>query len=293
MKRHEVSLVQGVAKVGDITVSGGLHQLALDVGIGDHDVHIECGAAPRHPAADAAESDDEHGFAPEFGQPACVAGVVTAGASQPVHHHHLPGYCDHQTHGLLRHGHRVRLANDSERYAASGQRVDIDIVVPDPVARDDLQPGRHRDRLGPKRRQSKEEAVEVCDARVEIGGRRVAQHRVIDVGPRVQECLGRFVDRAGDQNIRHFMCFPPPKMPCPISIATGGSHFIGSSKFRPVSYRLTKADAARPADGILFRNARDHHHRANMALAAAPVNQRVQQVAHRQPARVARTPGGG
>ena len=205
VQRYEVGLLQGVAKVGDMTVSGGLDRVARDVGIGDHDGHVERGAAPRHLAADAAEPDDEHGLAPQFGQYAGVACVVPAGAGQPVHHHQLPGNRDHHPQGELRHGHRVGLADDRERYAAPGQCVDVDQVKSDSEARDHLQPGRLRDRVGVERCEPQQQAVDIGDPRLDIGDRRRAQHLVIDVGPRVEECVAGFVDRTFDQDIRHII----------------------------------------------------------------------------------------
>ena len=201
VQAHDVGVGQRRVQIGDIVVALGLDQFTLDIGIGDHDAHLEGGAASRHPSTDAPEADDEHGPPGEFDLPLGDGIAPAAAADLGVTDAGPPRRREHQGEGLLGDRGRVGLADDGERYAARGERGDVDVVVADAEARDDAQPRGPANDLGAERRHAEDDAVGIGEARVDLIGARAAQGGVVDVGTTIEQRQGVGVKRERDNDL--------------------------------------------------------------------------------------------
>ena len=110
-----------------------------DVRIESQHAHLKRARAPRHFAADAAETDQPERFAAQLG--ACGGRLFpAAGANRGVEARHLPRQGQKQSEGMLRHAHCVAAGSAHHQHASARGRVQVNIIHADAGAADDAEP---------------------------------------------------------------------------------------------------------------------------------------------------------
>src|SRR3990172_9136715 len=196
----EVALLKHLIEGGDADAEH-LKTVRPDAGVVGDDVHLQGAGAPRHLGADAAEAEEPQRLAAQLDAEEARA-VPAAFAQGGVRLGYVAGEAEHEGDRVLGGGDGVRLRRVDAGHAATGRRVDVDVVDADAGAADDLEvaPG-VEDGGGDARLAAHDEALIAGNGAQQLAGREAEAY--VNVGAAPQDIEAVLGDRVGDEDARH------------------------------------------------------------------------------------------
>ena len=175
MERNHVGAAQGGGKIVHLGGAVLSHDVGVDVGVVDQDLHAKRGGAFRYLVADAFQADDEQGLLQNGAGGEAGAHRPASLAHGRVMGHALLGQGQHHEKRLLGDRRCVDAADHRNRHAKRAQGIDGDVFVADAVYQNDPQACTGLRRLG-REAGAHEDGVSLGDVGQNVGLVKRLQH---------------------------------------------------------------------------------------------------------------------